>query len=261
MWIQSNGTTLDRLGAAIGSDGLIRQWNSQLLTLKNGTDDFRGSKIVDRGAWLRWQNRYKIEGMSTELFMGVRPSYAGKAQESATAFLEAMNRVLVESGVEPYADSDETPRVYTGYLFGRSALDHDSSRVFVEIADLAQASRSCPNLALIRDNPHRVAFVPRRLLQPLATGYHERIEGNNVQIWIGSLAQLTEELLHFARDLRIPLSNGGVADETADFINMFTPFHERDSTKLIRDYRPAWLALYEGARLAMEHGVALTLAG
>jgi hypothetical protein len=30
---------------------------------------------------------------------------------------------------------------------------------------------------------------------------------------------------------------------------------------LIESYRTAWLALYEGARLALENGVALTLAG
>jgi hypothetical protein len=80
-------------------------------------------------------------------------------------------------------------------------------------------------------------------------------------VWAGSLVQLQRELLNLARDLRIPLANGELAGETANAINMFRPFHELDSTRLIETYRTAWLALHEGARLALENGVALTLAG
>ena len=80
-------------------------------------------------------------------------------------------------------------------------------------------------------------------------------------VWAGSLVELLRELLSLAQDLRIPLVNGKLADETAVAINMFQPFHEFDSTKLIESYRTAWLALHEGARLALENGVALTLAG
>jgi hypothetical protein len=199
--------------------------------------------------------------MPTSLFLGVRRSYANEAQESARAFLAAMNRVLAESGMAPYADPIEPVNPYAGYLFGRSTLDHCSPQVLVELATLAQATRKRPNLALIRDNPHRVTFVPRPLPRPLATGFSEQIGGRDVQIWIGSLSQLAEELLSLARDLRIPVTNRDVTDETVDSINIFRPLHERDSTKVIEDLRPGWLALHEGARLAMQNGVALTLAG
>jgi hypothetical protein len=216
--------------------------------------------------------------MSTALFMGVRCSYGGEATSgdgncAAAAFLEAMNRVLLENGIERYDDPKETPRVYRGHLFGRSALDHHSPRVFLELVAFAEASgprhnhaRSlaqnlAPNLALIRMNPHRAVFLPRVLLKPLATGYCEQNGGGPVPVWAGSLVELLRELLSLARDLRIPLANGELADETANAINIFRPFHELDSTKLIENYRTAWLALHEGARLALEHDVALTLAG
>jgi hypothetical protein len=200
-------------------------------------------------------------GMTTRLFLGVRSSFLDQAQNSARDFLDAMNRVLAENGMEPYADPVEPVNPYIGHLFGRSTLDRSSPRVFVELAGLAQVSKTCPNLALIRDNPRRVTFVPRPLPRPLATGYFEQIGGNDVQIWVGSLSQLATELLRFAHDLRIPVTNHDVTDETVGSINMFRPFHERDSTKLIEEYRPAWLALHEGVRMALQHGVALTLAG
>jgi hypothetical protein len=110
-------------------------------------------------------------------------------------------------------------------------------------------------------NPHRAVFLPRSLPRPLATGCCEQNGGEPVPVWAGSLVELLRELLSLGTQLRIPLTNGELADETANSINMFRPFHELDSTKLIEIYRTAWLALYEGARLALENGVALTLAG
>jgi hypothetical protein len=208
--------------------------------------------------------------MDTALFMGVRCSFGGKATSAdgnctAAAFLEALNRVLAENGIERYDDPEEPPRVYRANLFGRSALDHHSPRVFLELVAMAEALAPDPklsrNLALIRMNPHRVTYLPRALPRPLATGYCEQNGGGPVLVWAGSLVELLRELLSLARDLRIPLANGRLADETAVAINMFRPFHELDSTKLIESYRTAWLALYEGARLALENGVALTLAG
>jgi hypothetical protein len=220
--------------------------------------------------------------MDTVLFMGVRCSYGGEAANGdgncpAAAFLDALNRMLAENGIERYEDPKETPCVYRGHLFGRSALDHHSPRVFLELVAIAEASAPrpgvapkvaqnlapdlAPNLALIRMNPHRAVYLPRALPKPLATGYCEQNGRGPVPVWAGSLVELLRELLGLARDLRIPLTDGRLADETAAAINMFRPFHELDSTKLIERYRTAWLALHEGARLALENDVALTLAG
>ena len=198
--------------------------------------------------------------MSTAIFMGVRCSFGGETNGSAAAFLDALNGVLAANGIEPYNDPPEQPRVYRGHLFGRSALDHHSPRVFLELVAMAEAMGPCPNLLLIRKNPHRVMFLPREFLRPLATGYFEKNGGDPLPVWTGFLPQLLAELAGLARDLRIPLAQGRLSDQTAAAINMFRPLHELDSTKLIESYRTAWLALYEGARLAMENGVALTLA-
>jgi hypothetical protein len=199
--------------------------------------------------------------MSTGLFMGVRSSYIDGAEASAEAFLAAINRALTHRGAASYLDPPEAPNVYNGHLFGRSELDHHTSRVLSEIARVGTQSRENPNLALIRDNPYRVAFVPADFAPPTPTEYYEQIGDEDTQIWVGSLPRLLTELKHLAGQLGIPLVNGELADETASAINEFKPFRNGDSVELIEDERTAWLALYEGARLAVEHRVALTLAG
>jgi hypothetical protein len=133
--------------------------------------------------------------------------------------------------------------------------------VFAEIARLGTNSSENPNLALIRDNPYRVSFVPADFAPPTPTEYYERIGGEGVQIWVGSLPHLLRELNQLAAQLGIPLTNGELRDETAAAINSFEALHNGDSTELIEDKRTAWAALYEGARLALEHRIALTLAG
>lgn len=204
--------------------------------------------------------------MTTALFMGVHRSFGGETTNGdgtcpVTVFINALNRMLAENGIDAYDDPEQQPRVYQGHLFGRSALDHHSPRVLMEIAAMAEAQGPSPNLALIRQNPHRVIFLPRALPRPLATGYCEKNGNAPVRVWAGSLLQLLEELVRLAPTLRIPLMKGKLSSQTAFAINMFRPFHELDSTKLIESYRTAWLALYEGARLAMENGTALTLTG
>jgi hypothetical protein len=69
------------------------------------------------------------------------------------------------------------------------------------------------------------------------------------------------ELSSVSSDLGIPLNNGSLADEVAAAINEFKQFYEGDSAQLAEDERTAWLALYEGTRLALEHNVALSRAG
>jgi hypothetical protein len=106
-----------------------------------------------------------------------------------------------------------------------------------------------------------VVFVPQKLVEPQVTQYRDRIDGRPVQIWVGSLDGLLEELRRLADGLGIPTVNGQIADETAAAINDFKPLSETDTTELIEDSRTAWLALYEGARLAEANAVALSLAG
>ncbi|WP_446742613.1 hypothetical protein [Silvibacterium acidisoli] len=199
--------------------------------------------------------------MSTGFFMGIKSSYTEDAQEAASVFLEAINTALKENGLALLADPDNPPDVYEGHLFGRSELDHHSSRVLANLGALACSSRYCPNLALIRDNPFRVAFLPIDFSIPLGTGYFEQIGGERIQIWIGSLPQLQSELNACAIDLGIELNQEQLSDEVATAINQFQPLYVGDTAALAEDERTAWLALYEGTRLAMNHKVALSLAG
>jgi hypothetical protein len=204
-----------------------------------------------------WQNCR----MSTALFMGVRSSFVEGAQASAAAFLDAINLGLSQQGLPHYTDPISPPNVYSGRLFGRSALDHHSSRVLVKIADLGVNSRESPNLALIRDNPFRLTFVPINFSPPFPSRYQEQIVGRAAQIWIGSLPRLQIELQFLATNLRIPMKGGRLSDETAFAINEFKPLYSGDSTELSEHERTAWLVLYEGTRLAMSHNAALSLAG
>lgn len=199
--------------------------------------------------------------MSTGLFMGVRSSFTEGSRGSADVLLREINAVLAADNLPAYVDPDAPPNVYVGHLFGRSALDHHSSRVLALIAEQATHRKRSPNLALIQDNPYRVVFVPEKRLAPHVTQYRERIDGSLVPIWVGSLDGLLEELRTLADGLGIPMANGQISDETATVINDFMPLTKTDTTELIEDWRTAWLALYEGARLAAANAIALTLAG
>ena len=195
------------------------------------------------------------------MFMGIRGSYTEDSRGLADTLVKAINEILVANGFAAYIDPDPPPNVYIGHMFGRSALDHHSSRVLIEVADRGTQLKKSANLALVRDNPYRVVFVPAKLRKPYETEYQERIAGNMVAIWVGSLDGLLEELVWLASDLGIPVEDGGISDQTAMAINDYQPFREGDSMEIIEDFRTAWLALHEGARLAKEAGVALTLAG
>ena len=107
----------------------------------------------------------------------------------------------------------------------------------------------------------RLAFVPANFNPPSLTGYREQIGGSAIQICVGSLPQLLMELKLLAGDLGIPLEGGDLTDEIARAINDFNPLYDGDSAPLAEDERTAWLALYEGARLALQHNITLSLAG
>jgi len=198
--------------------------------------------------------------MSTNLYLGIRSSDNDDARESGGAFLNALNQTLAKKGLELYTNPAGQPPTLNDNPQSRSALEHIATRTLTELATLAQTSGRFPALALIRDNPQRVTFVPRGLEKPVASRHFETIAGKRVEVWIGSLAQLAEDLVRLGRELRIPLADGVLANDTADSINMYRPFHERDSTRLLEEFRPTWLALYEGVRLAIQQGVALTIA-
>jgi len=175
--------------------------------------------------------------------------------------VDAINESLSAFRLGPYQDPDSSPDGYVNVFFGRSSLDHHSSRVFEKIGKLATGRRESPNLALIRDNPFRVAFVPFYFSGSIVTSYEEMLAGGRVRISVGSLPNLLKELALLASDLEIPMEGDQLANETAEHINNWTPFKGDDSIELIENQRTAWLALYEGTRLGIHHNIALSLAG
>jgi len=154
--------------------------------------------------------------------MGVRNSFAEDANSYALSFLYAINLTLKAHGASVYLDPEEPPNVYIGNLFGRSELDHHSSRVFVEITTIAMRHDSSPQFELIRNNPYRVTFLPVDFATPLQTDYSEKIAGQFVPIWIGSIPRLLSELKLLAFQLGIPLANGEPNDATVVAINSFS---------------------------------------
>jgi len=199
--------------------------------------------------------------MSVGCFLGIRASYTDQAQVAAGAYLAAINRALRANGTPEYTDPPNPPNVYNGGLFGRSALDHHSARCFADLGERARADGGGSHLGLLAANPYRVAFVPRDFEVPLPTDYSEEIAGERLVLWVGSAPRLVGELVSVAPLLGIPLEAARVSDAVARRINDFAPLHEGDDCSLAEDERTAWLVLYEGARLAVQHDVALSLAG
>ena len=199
--------------------------------------------------------------MSVGLFMGIVPSYTEEAEDSARELLAAINSRLQEQNLPLYSEPDEPPDVYVDDIFGRSELDHHSAGCFVELADLAEQHNSTRQHLAILANPYRAVFLPQDLGEPFETGYKEEIFGDLLEVWAGSAPKLLDELTELAQYLGIPLENGVLSDEVAAKINEFELLTEDDDGELSEDERTAWLALYEGARLAFENKVALSLAG
>lgn len=200
--------------------------------------------------------------MSTGCFIGIIPSFIDEARDSAEAYIQAINAALAIIDVPPYLEPETIPDVYQNNFFGRSALDHHSASCLVKIAELQEQNQpSVTHLGLIGLNPFRVAYVPFDFPEPLRTSYEEEICRQRVKLNVGSAHQLLKGLCAISHRIGIKIENGQVSDEVAFKINDFSPLFDGDDCQFAEDERTAWLLLYEGARLAIKHGVALSLAG
>lgn len=199
--------------------------------------------------------------MSVGFFMGIHASYTEEAQASATNYIKSINQALKQAKLPQYVEPAESPDVYNDGLFGRSALDHHGAGALMELAEMASERLNAPHLELLTKNPYRVAYLPYDSATPLLTDHTERIFNKVVDLWVGSTPRLLEELIELAPLLGIPLRSGELSDETAEQINDVAPLEEGDDSKNAEDERSAWLLLFEGARLAVQHQVALSLAG
>jgi len=199
--------------------------------------------------------------MSVGLFMGIVPSYVEESEDSGRKLIEAINSRLKKLNLPLYSESDEVPDVYIDDSFGRSELDHHSASCFMQLADLAEENDLRKRHLAILTNPYRVVFLPQDFSEPFETDYKEEIFDEPIEVWAGSAPKLLEELVELASHLGIPLENGILSDEVATKINEFELLSENDDGELAEDERTAWLAIYEGARLAVENKIALSLAG
>jgi hypothetical protein len=200
--------------------------------------------------------------MSIGCFVGpLRSAYAEEAQDRAALFAKAIDATLRKHGLPGYREPTEEPDVYNDGLFGRSALDHHGAETLTALARLANEDGGAPHIGLLATNPYRVAFLPLDFEAPLLTDHTERLFGKHAGLWIGSAPRLLTELTDLAPALGIPLDDRQLTDDIATKINNFAPLYPNDDCALAEDQRTAWLLLYEGARLAVEHQVPMCLAG
>ncbi len=200
--------------------------------------------------------------MSVGVFMSLRASYVEKAQAVAARYASAVDAVLRGRGLGGYVDPKTVPDVYRRGRFGRSGIDHHSAGAFVALGEMAEESEEpSPHLELLATNPFRLAYVPADFDAPLALEHTELIAGERPRLWVGSAPRLAEELSRMAQRLGIPLEGSTLSDEVADKIAAMELLGEGDDGALAEDERTVWLLLFEGARLANHHRVALSLAG
>jgi hypothetical protein len=113
----------------------------------------------------------------------------------------------------------------------------------------------------LNHNPYRVAFLPLELPQSFETTYREQILDETYPIWCGSAVGLLDELNQGAPVLGISGTGTGLTDQVAHRINECLPLFDGDSDDQVKELRTTWLLAHEGARLAIETNVALSLAG
>lgn len=196
--------------------------------------------------------------MSVGFFLSVHSSYTENAQSTADSFVHAMNDALRSQGLGQYVDPENAPNGYVGPKFGRSSLDHHSARCLVAVAEL---DPTLSHLELVAFNPYRVAFLPLDFPTPLETMHREWINDVEPTLWIGSAPRLLRELQTVSSRLGIHCQADGLGDDLATRIDNLEQITPGDPQALVEDTRTAWLLLYEGARLAITHRTALSLAG
>ena len=140
----------------------------------------------NRGCLIRQWNVAKhrasswINGKRSELLKAAPIVPLGIAEARSRSMLliyeplETVHDGAAEAASKGFYDMQDAPTWDAWFLyadlFGRSELDHHSSRVLAEVSSIGASSRQSPHLALIRDNPIRVAFVPAHFSRPLPTG-------------------------------------------------------------------------------------------
>jgi len=196
--------------------------------------------------------------MSIGAFIGIRPSFRDQAH--ADAFLQAIEHALRLAGLPAY---DEPPAAESARPIGvgRSELDHHDAAALVALARRAREEGHGQHLDVLTSNPYRAAFLPMELAAPLATEYVDPVAVHRAPVQVASALALRGELVALAPVLGIRLDQGYLSDNVAMLINEGESLGPDDIPLAWNEERAAWLMLYEGARVALKHRRALSLAG
>jgi hypothetical protein len=144
---------------------------------------------------------------------------------------------------------------------GRSSDDHCAAAAFATLATFATPEMQCRQIELVQQHTHRLAFLPLDFDEPLETDYSEDIAGSARKIWVGSAVALLRDLSSIAPALGIPMERDILSDDVARRIDRGELLSSMDTGTLVEVERPAWLLLFEAARLAVAQHLALVLAG
>ncbi len=229
--------------------------------------------------------------MSVGVFLRVRDSYSQRYQAHAQAQLDLINEMLLLRGLPTYAEPRQKPTVYfdlrrpekpmdTYSGFGRSLLDHDGRGAIHRLQQLAAHVFAGGGAVRPKIDRRKAPERDPVLQQVFASGEHhlvshaasegfwipvefdrvlveERLDGR----FLGSSHRLRDDLIAIAPALGIPLADGGVlGDATAWRICDGDAFQDRPGSDAA-DERTTWLLLHEAARMSLQHGAAIALAG
>lgn len=195
--------------------------------------------------------------MSMGFFMGIRTSFSEAFTDEFAQLMGAVRSALEKKKIAVYNDPSVVPDVYENGLFGRSALDHHSASVLMSLNEIAQGKNISKHLDLKGD---RLIYLPMKFEEPFRVSYGKGFWPLKKIQDIGSLESLLNELCQLGEALGIPFEEGSLSDDKANLINEFKALHDNDVLDYAEDERTAWLVFYEGARLALKHNVALSVA-
>lgn len=192
--------------------------------------------------------------------MTIKESFAAGYEKDAQEYVKSINDVLRAEELPEYNEPKNVPDVYNDALFGRSELDHHGAQCLHDIGEMGIKNGNDQCLKLISWNPYRVAFLPSDFGYSYRTDFVTQIWDEDVELNFGSAHQLIRELIDIAPELKIEIKNSDLTKEQIILIGDMKTF-ESDEENYFTDLRSAWFVLFEGARLAIEQKVALSLAG
>jgi len=211
--------------------------------------------------------------MGLSIVVGMMSEVAETDEEAAEQYREEfarLNEVLAEQGLPPHFEPEHLPP-----LANRCSLDgfpysflHKIRRVYAHhVRDpqwiakpLAEGEDAAADGLLVEEvtmemTSHLLChsdaegfYLPLDFAQVMFDEQEERIAGG----MLGSSYRLKDELVALAPAIGINLAAGELADDEAQRINELT---EREGPLWIEQI--VWLALYEAARLSIQHRAAI----